>query len=104
MQDDGMIRPARFDCKKFNNTHMNYGITQIELLVIVHSVRQIRGVLQGHPVRILSDHRPLVACMSSLQSNEMMIRWQEMLSQLDISIEHIDTTKNVIADAPSRTS
>ena len=33
----------------------------------------------------------------------MMIRWQESLSQLDITIDHIDGKKNVIADALSRT-
>ena len=33
----------------------------------------------------------------------MMIRWQASLGQLDITIEHIDGKKNVIADALSRT-
>ena len=60
-------------------------------------------MLQGHPVTILTDHQPLVACMSSLQTNQMMIRWQESISQLDITIEHIDGERNVIADALSRT-
>ena len=103
MQDNGMIRPARFHYKQFNNAQMNYGITKEELLAIVDSVRNFRGVPQGHPVTILTDQLPLVACMSSLQSNHMMIRWQESLSQLDITIEHIDGKKNVIADALSRT-
>ena len=103
MQDDGMIRPARFHSKKFNNTQMNYGITKKELLAIVDSVRHFSRVPQGHSVTILTDHLPLVAFMSSLQINQMMIRWQESLSQLDITIEHIDGEKNVIADAGSRT-
>ena len=46
---------------------------------------------------------PLVACMSSSQSTQMIIRWQDSLSQLDFTIEHIDGKKNVIADALSRT-
>ena len=78
---------------------MNYGITKKELLAIVDSVRHFRRVLQGHPVTILMDHQPLVAFMSSLQTNQMMIRWQERLSQLDITIAHINGKKNVIADA-----
>ena len=103
MQDDGMIRPARFHSKKFNNSQMHYGITKKELLAIVDSVRHFRGVLRGHPVTILTDHQPLVGFMCSLQTNQMMIRWQESLRQLDITIEHIDGKKNVMADALSRT-
>ena len=56
-----------------------------------------------HPVTILTDNQPLLFFMSCLQTNQMMIRWQESLSQLDISIEHMDGKINVIADAPSRT-
>ena len=103
MHDDGIIRPGRFHSKKFNNTQMKYGITRKELLAIVDSVRNFRGVLQGHPVTILTDYQPLIPFMSSLQTNQMIIRWQESLSQLDINIEHIDGKKNVIADALSRT-
>ena len=103
MQDDGIIRSARFHSKKLNNAQMNYEITQKALLAIVDSVRHFRSVLQGHPVTILTDHQLLVAFMSSLQTNQMMIRWQESLSQLDITIEHIHGNKNVIADALSRT-
>ena len=82
---------------------MNYGITKKELLAIVDSVRHFRGVLQGHPVTILTHHQPLVAFMSSLQIKQMMIRWQASLSQLDINLEHIDGRKKVIADALIRT-
>ena len=90
MQDNGIITPARFHSKKFHNAQMNYGIIKKEFLAIVDSVRHFRGVLQGHTVTIIIDHQPLVAFMSSLQTNQMMIRWQESLSQLDITIEHID--------------
>ena len=103
MQDDDMIRPGRFHSKKFNNAQMNYGITKKELLAIVDSVRNFRGVLEWHAVTILTDHQPLLAFISSLQTNPMIIRWQESLNQLDITMEHIDGEKNVIADALSRT-
>ena len=102
MQDDGMIRSVRFHSKKFNNAQMNYGITKKELLAIVDSVRHFTSVLQVHPVTILTDHQPLVAFMSCLQTNQIIIRWQESLSKLDIIMEHTDGKKNVIADVLSR--
>ena len=103
MQDDGIIRPARFHYKKFYNPQIHYGITKQGLLAIVDSVRHFRGLLQAHPVTILTDNQTLVGFMSSLQTNKMMIRWQESLSQLNITIEDIDGKKNVIGDALSRT-
>ena len=103
MQDDAMIRPGRFHSKKFNNARMNYRTTKEELLAIIDCVRHFRRLLQRHPVTLLTDYQPLVAFMSSLQTNPMIIRWQESLSQLDITIEHIDGKKNVIGDALSRT-
>ena len=81
---------------------MNYGVTKKELFAIVDSVRHFRGVLQGHPVTIMTDYRPLLGFMKSLQTNPMLIRWQESLSQLDIIIEQLEGKKNIIADTFSR--
>ena len=74
MQDDGIIRPARFHSMQFKHAQMNYGIPKKELLALVDSVRHFRGVLQVHPVTMLTDHQPLLAFLSSLQTNQMMIR------------------------------
>ena len=103
MRDDAIIRRVKFNSRKLNNVQMKYGITKKELLGIVASVRHFKGVLQGHSVTMLTGHQPLVAIMSSLQTNQVMSRWSESLSQLDITMEHIYGKKNVIADALSRT-
>ena len=68
----------------------------------MHSVRHFREVLQGYPVTIVTDHRPLLGFMKSLQTNPMMIMWQESLSQLHITIEYLEGKKNIIADDLSR--
>ena len=68
MQDDGIIRPARFHFKEFNNAQMNYGITKKELLAIVDSVRHFRGVLQGYPASSAQTTNPLWAlCLACKQ-------------------------------------
>ena len=81
---------------------MNYGVTKKELFAIVDSVRQFREVLQGHPITIVTDHRLLLGFMKSLQTNPMLIRCQESLSQLDITIKYLEGKKNSIADSLSR--
>ena len=80
MQDDGMIRPATFHSKKFKNAQMHYAIANKEFRDIVDTVRHFTGGLQGDLITILTDHQILVAFMSCLQTNHMMIRWQESLS------------------------
>ena len=65
-------------------------------------VRHFRGVLQAPPVTIVTDHKPLLGFMQSPQTNPMLIRWQESLSQLDTTIEYLEGKKNTIADAFSR--
>ena len=74
MQDDVMIRPARFHSKEFHNAQMYSENKKRESLAIVDYVRHFREALQGQPVTILSDHQPRVAFMSFLQSNQMISR------------------------------
>ena len=73
-QEDGRIRPARFQSRNFSDSLMNYGVTKKRLFAIVDSVRYFRGVLQVHPVTIVTDYRPLLGFMKSLQTNAMLIR------------------------------
>ena len=51
---------------------------------------------------IVTDYKPLPGFLTSLQTNPMLIRWHESLSQLDINIIHLEGKKNIIADALSR--
>ena len=81
---------------------MHYvGIKQ-ELFAIVDSVRHFRGVLQGHPVSIVTAHMPLTGLFKSPQTNFMLIRWRESLSQFDTTIARLEGTQYVIADTLSR--
>ena len=61
---------------------------------MVDSVRHRIGVLQGHPVSIITDYQPLTAFLKSLQTNPIRIRWQESLSQLG-------TVKAQVRDLPN---
>ena len=101
-QDDGLIRPARFYSRKFRDLQMNYGVIKKELWTIVDSVRYFSGVLQGHSITIVTDHRQLLEFIKSRQTNTMLIRWQESLSQLDTTIEYLEGKKHTIAAALSR--
>ena len=98
----GLIRHARFHSRPFRDLQINYGVIQKDLCTIVDTVRHVRGVIQGHPVTIVTDHIPLTEFLKSGQNNLMVIRWPEPQSQLDTMIEYLAGKKNMKADALHR--
>lgn len=81
---------------------MNYGVRKKEVCAIQDSIKHFRGVLQGHPVTIVTDYKTLPGFLKSLQPNPMRIRWQESPSQLDTTMDHLEEKKHVIAAALTR--
>jgi len=97
-----VIRPAAFHSRCLNNGQTNYTTTDKELLAIVDSLRHFRGELQGHKVIVLTDHKPVVIFMTTWQDKQMKIMWQQIMSEFDISLKHIEGKENFIADTLSR--
>ena len=87
---DGQIRPTRFYSRKFRESQMNYEVNKQGLFAILDSVRPFRRVLQGHPVTIVTDHKPLTVLLKCQQTNSMLIRGQESPCQLDTTIEALE--------------
>jgi len=100
-KEDSVIKPAAFHSRCLNKGQTNYTTTDKELLAIVDSLRHFRGELQGHKVIVLTDHK-LLAFMTTWQDKQMKIRWQQVMSEFDITIEHIEGKENFIADTLSR--
>jgi len=101
-KEDGVIRPAAFHTRYLNKGQTNYTTTDKELLAIVDSLRHFRGELQGLKVIVLTNHKPLVTFMTTWQDKQMKIRWQQIISEFDITIENIEGKENFIADTLSR--
>jgi len=97
-----VIRLAAFHSRCLNKSQTNYTTTDKELLAIVDSLRHFRGELQGHKVIILTDHKSLVTFITTWQDKQIKIRWQQLMSEFDITIEHIEGKENFIADTLSR--
>ena len=88
-QEDGLIRPPKLHSRTFSDSHMNNAVHKRELFPIVDIVRYFKGILQGHPVTIVTYDRPLLAFISSLQTNLIPFRSQESLRQLDTTIDYL---------------
>jgi hypothetical protein len=50
-------RPIGFFCKKLSETQQKYSVTEIELLVIVETLKEFKGMLWGQDLKVYTDHK-----------------------------------------------
>ncbi len=53
-------RPIAFFSWKPSNTQRKYSITKIELLAIVETLKEIKGMTWGHNIKVFTDHTNLM--------------------------------------------
>ncbi len=65
-QDD---RPIAFFGRKISNTQRKYSITKIELLAVVETLKEFKGMLWGQNIKVFIDHTNLMRDALGLTSN-----------------------------------
>ena len=105
---EGVWRPVEFWSRKLKPAETRYSATDKEWLAVVEAVSSHwRHLLEGRNVIVRTDHRPLLAKLTSVGSEPPLLhrhsRWIERLSPFSIQYEHVSGSDNVIADALSRT-
>jgi hypothetical protein len=53
-------RPVAFFSQKLSNTQRKYCVTKIELLAIVKTLKEFRGMLWGQSIKVFTDHKNLM--------------------------------------------
>jgi hypothetical protein len=53
-------RPIAFFSWKLSDTQRKYSITKIELLAIVETLKEFKGMLWGQNIKVLTDHANLM--------------------------------------------
>ncbi len=53
-------RPIVFFSQKLSNTQHKYSITKTELLAIVETSEEFKGMLWGQNIKVLTDHANLI--------------------------------------------
>ncbi|XP_073500291.1 uncharacterized protein [Phyllobates terribilis] len=104
-QDNGDgLHPCAFFSKKFSETELNYDIGNRELLAIKLAFEHWRHFLEGaeFPVQVLTDHKNLIYLDAAKRLNARQARWALFFSRFNFSVTYIPGTKNVKADALSR--
>eukprot|EP00804_Cyclotella_cryptica_P019249 CCRYP_006145-RA/>CCRYP_006145-RA protein AED:0.47 eAED:0.41 QI:0/0/0/0.5/1/1/2/0/578 len=75
--------------------------TEIELLAIVETLKEFKGILWGQQIKVYTDHKNLIQDALGLTSDQVY-RWRLLLEEYGPKIVHIKGIHNTFADAISR--
>jgi hypothetical protein len=95
-------RPVAYDSIQLKAAEKNYPVHEKELLAIIRALKKWRSDLLGIPIYVYTDHRTLENFDTQRDLSRRQLRWQEFLSQYDMTITYIRGEDNTVADALSR--
>jgi hypothetical protein len=94
-------RPLAFFSRKLSVQQQKYSVTEIELLAIVETLKEFKGMLWGQRMKVYTDHKNLTRDALGLTSDRVY-RWRLILEEYGPEIVYIKGTHNTVADAISR--
>ena len=53
-------RPIAFFSRKLSETQQKYSITELELLAIIETLKEFKGMLWGQKINVFTDHKNLM--------------------------------------------
>ncbi len=75
-----------------------YSVTEIELLVIVETLKNFEGMLWGQDIKVYTDHKILTRDALGLTSDRVYC-WRSLLEEYAPKIIHIKGVHNTVGDA-----
>ena len=94
-------RPLAFFSRKLSDTQTSCIVTKIELLAIVETLKEFKGMLWGQRIIVYTDHKNLIYNALGSTSNRVF-RWRLLLEEYGPKIIYIKGELNTVADAISR--
>jgi hypothetical protein len=94
-------RPIAFFSRKLSGAQSKCTVTKLELLAIVETLKEFKGMLWGQRLNVYTDHKNLTRDGLGLTSNRVT-RWRILLEEYAPEIIYIKGIHNTVADAISR--
>ena len=101
VQLDGTIQPIAFASRTLQPHEWNYGISELEGLVVVWAANHFHHYLYGHACTVYTDHEALKSLLNTPHPSGKLARWGMALQELDLTIEYRPGKRNARVDAPS---
>ncbi len=93
-------RPLEFFSRKLSPAQQKYSVTQQEVLAIVESLKESKGMLWGQQIMVYTDHKNLMQDALGLIS-DLVYFWRLLLKELGPTIVYIKGIHNTVVDAIS---
>jgi hypothetical protein len=94
-------RPIALFCWKLSAMQCKYSVTKIELLAIVKTLKEFKGMLWGQSIKVFTDHANLMIDTLGMTSDRAY-QWRWLLEEYGPKIVYIKGIHNTVADAISR--
>jgi hypothetical protein len=94
-------RPIAFFSWKLSHRQCKYSFTKIELIAIVKTLKEFKGMLWGQNIKMFTDLANLIRDALGLTSDRVY-QWRLLLKEYGPKIVDIKGIHNTIADAVSR--
>ena len=101
---DEIEHPICYFSRKLNKHQRNYSTVEKEALALVLATRAFSVYFGSTPVRVYTDHNPLVFLNRMANHNQKLLRWSLELQTYNIEIIHRSGRENVLPDLLSRPS
>jgi hypothetical protein len=99
MQERYVIAYASHQLKK---NELNYPTHELELDVVVHTLKIWRHYLMGTRCQIYTEHKSLKYIFTQKDLNLRQRHWLELIKDYDLEIHYHPGKVNLVADALSR--
>lgn len=101
---EGQWRPLAYFSRKLKQAEARYSTFDKELLAIYLAVKHFRYFIEGRPLTIYTDHKPLTFALlkSSEPQTDRQARQLSLISQYTSNIFHVKGKENIVADTLSR--
>jgi len=100
--DDGQDYACAYESRILKGAELHYGITELECLSVVFSIKKFRVYLHGRPFEVISDHKALNWLMTIKDPQARLARWAIILQAYDFKITHKPGKEHSNVDALSR--
>lgn len=106
LQEDlqGIDHPVAYFSRKFDKHQLRYSTIEKETLALLYALQHFEIYLASsvEPIKVFTDHNPLVFLSRMYNSNHRLMRWSLIVQNYNLEIAHKKGSENVLADALSR--
>ena len=92
----------QFASRTSKGAELAYFTTEKELLAIVWSLQKFRSYLLGAIIYVITDHAALTFLKECKLAHARLTRWYLEIQDYDMTIQHCEGKKNIVADVLSR--